>query len=90
MPPRLKRYNIDSYDLIRASEDAHRSGLHIIGVYHSHPDAPVEPSQFDLEHAWPNLMYVVISLLRGRPLDIGAWSLNQAATAFELHELKVF
>jgi len=88
-PSRLKRYNIDPKELIRADEEARRSGLNLIGVYHSHPDAPVEPSQFDLEHAWPAYTYIVLSLQNGEPRDVAAWSLSQNGTAFQLDELRV-
>jgi len=87
---RAKRFSIDPNEFIRAEEEAKRSNLALIGFYHSHPDAPVEPSRIDFENAWPKFTYIVISLQNGEPRDVGAWSLNQAATGFELDELKVF
>ena len=68
---RVRRYRIDSSDLVYAHAEARQYGLHLIGAYHSHPDAPVEPSQFDLRYAWPNFTYIVISLQEGEPLDVG-------------------
>ena len=88
-PSRLKRYSIDPPELIRAGEEARRSNLELFGVYHSHPDAPVEPSAVDLEFAWPDFTYLVLSLQSGEPRDVGAWSLNETRTAFELDKLKV-
>ena len=88
-PPRFKRYSIDPIELIHASNEARRTNLELIGVYHSHPDAPVEPSQVDLDNAWPNFTYIVISLERGAPRDVGAWSLNAVAATLELEELTV-
>ena len=38
----------------------------LVGFYHSHPDHPAVPSAFDLEHAWPNLSYVIVSVRDGR------------------------
>jgi proteasome lid subunit RPN8/RPN11 len=87
---RMRRYRIDSSDLFRAREEALRAGLTLIGAYHSHPNAPVEPSQLDLDYAWPNFTYLVISLKEGEPQEVGAWSLNQTATAFEPEELQVY
>jgi proteasome lid subunit RPN8/RPN11 len=86
---KLKRYSIDPPELIRAGEEARRSGLDLIGVYHSHPDAAVVPSRVDLQFAWPDFTYLILSLEGGEPRDVGAWSLNQAGTAFELNELQV-
>jgi len=87
--PRAKRFSIEPIELIRAEEEAKRSNLDLIGFYHSHPDAPVEPSQIDFENAWPKFTYLVISLQNGEPRDVGAWSLNQTTTGFDLDELKV-
>jgi proteasome lid subunit RPN8/RPN11 len=89
-PSRIRRYSIDASEIIRAQKVARSANLDLIGVYHSHPDAPVEPSQFDLDYAQPNFVYLVISLNRGEPLDLGAWLLSQTEPAFELEELKVF
>ena len=88
-PPRFRRYRIDPIEFIHASNEARRTNLELIGVYHSHPDAPVEPSQVDLENAWPNFTYIVISLEKGALRDVGAWSLNDLAATFELEELTV-
>jgi proteasome lid subunit RPN8/RPN11 len=41
---RAKRFKIDPMELIRADEEANRSTLDLVGVYHSHPDAPAQPS----------------------------------------------
>jgi len=89
VPPRLKRYRIDPRELIRAGEEARRLNLELVGVYHSHPDAPVEPSRVDLEYAWPNFNYLILSLQGGEPRDVAVWSLNRSGTQFELTELAV-
>jgi proteasome lid subunit RPN8/RPN11 len=88
-PSKRRRYNIDPLELVRADEDAQRSNLDLIGVYHSHPDASVEPSQLDLEHAWPNFTYLVLSLQNGEPRDFAAWILTQDGTAFDRDEMRI-
>ena len=88
-PPKRRRYNIDPLELVRADEDARRSNLDLIGVYHSHPDAPVEPSQLDLEHAWPNFTYLVLSIQNGEPSDFAAWILTHDGTAFDREEIRI-
>ena len=42
-------------------------GVELLGFYHSHPDHPARPSQYDLDHAWPVFSYVIISVAEGRP-----------------------
>jgi proteasome lid subunit RPN8/RPN11 len=86
---RRNRYNIDPKDLIRADEEARRSNMSLIGIYHSHPDAPAQPSQFDLEHAWPWYTYLLLSVENGQPKDIAAWNLSEDRSAFHLDDLKV-
>ncbi len=41
-------------------------GGELLGFYHSHPDHPARPSQFDLDHAWPKFAYVIVSVTAGR------------------------
>jgi proteasome lid subunit RPN8/RPN11 len=55
----------------------------LIGFYHSHPDHPARPSQFDLEHAWPNFSYPIVSVLDGRAADLRSWRLRADRTAFD-------
>lgn len=86
---RRNRYNIDPKDLIRADEEARRSNMSLIGIYHSHPDAPAQPSQFDLEHAWPWYTYLLLSVQNGHPKDVAAWNLSEDRSAFQLDDLKV-
>jgi len=86
---RRSRYNIDPMELVRADEEARRSNLNLIGIYHSHPDAPVQPSQFDLEHAWPWYTYLVLSVQNGEPKDVGAWFLSDDRSTFHLDDLRV-
>jgi len=86
---RNKQYRIDPVEFIRADEEARRSSLDLIGFYHSHPDAPVEPSQTDLENALLSYTYLVLSLQNGEPRDVAAWSLSRDKSAFELIELRI-
>ncbi len=86
---RRSRYNINPMDLVRADDEARRSNLDLIGIYHSHPDAPVQPSQVDLENAWPWYTYVIVSLQNGAPRDVAAWLLSEDRSTFHLDDLRV-
>ena len=55
---------------------AREHGLEVIGWYHSHPDHPARPSDFDREHAWPWYSYVIVSVMNGEPGDMTSWRLN--------------
>ncbi|HSR66387.1 MAG TPA: M67 family metallopeptidase [Acidobacteriota bacterium] len=61
-----------------------KKGLHVVGVYHSHPDAPPQPSRFDLKMAWPELVYWIFSVRRGQARQSRAWRLRPSADQVEI------
>src|SRR5215469_14535179 len=54
------RFAVTSEDVRDAEKAAHAAGLDVVGWYHSHPDHPARPSEFDREHAWPWYSYVIV------------------------------
>jgi proteasome lid subunit RPN8/RPN11 len=76
------RYQIDPEAFRRAQSVLDSQGLEIVGVYHSHPDHPAEPSVFDRDHAWPRLSYVIVAVAAGRAGDMKSWRLSDDRTAF--------
>ena len=67
------------------SAEARASALaaDLMGFYHSHPNEPARPSAYDLEHAWPNFIYVIISVTNGVPGDVTAWWLRDNRSGFD-------
>ncbi len=47
--------------MLRGEREARARGLDVVGIYHSHPDCPAVPSQFDLDHAWPVYSYIIVT-----------------------------
>jgi proteasome lid subunit RPN8/RPN11 len=80
-PRRRFRVSPDDYRQSEASADA--AGADLVGFYHSHPDHPAQPSQYDLDHAWPNLSYVIVAVAAAAPGDIRSWRLRADRSAFE-------
>lgn len=81
---RRNRYAIDPADVLAAEREAESTGLDLVGFFHSHPDAPAEPSATDLAQAsWPGFAYVIVSVLDGRVGDVRAWTLSSDRTRFE-------
>jgi proteasome lid subunit RPN8/RPN11 len=78
-----RRFLVRPSDYRDAEAYASRSGGELLGFYHSHPDHPSRPSQYDLEHAWPSLAYVIVSVRGGEPKEITAWQLKEDRSAFE-------
>jgi proteasome lid subunit RPN8/RPN11 len=77
-----RRFLVRPQDYRSAEARASEQGLELIGFYHSHPDHPARPSQYDLDHAWPVFSYVIISVAEGRPGDITSWRLADDRSAF--------
>jgi proteasome lid subunit RPN8/RPN11 len=76
------RYLIEPEAFLRAAKELERAGLEVLGVYHSHPDHPARPSEFDREHAWPRLSYVVVRVAGGLAAEASSWVLADDRTAF--------
>jgi len=70
------RFAVTADDVRDAEKAASQHGLEVIGWYHSHPDHPARPSDFDREHAWPWYSYVIVSVMAGKPADMTSWRLN--------------
>ncbi len=81
------RYLIPPEAMIEAEQVATRQGLDVIGFFHSHPDHPEQPSDFDREHAWPWYSYLVTSVHEGRAVKTAAWTLSDDRAAFIPEEL---
>ena len=80
---KTNRYNIDPLDLLDLETEIDEKGLTMIGIYHSHPDHPSRPSQYDLGNAWPNLSYFVVSIEKGKAAKLTSWRLNNDRSLFD-------
>src|SRR5262245_49613952 len=57
-----RRFLVRPSDYRLAEQQASERGAELLGFYHSHPDHPARPSQYDLDHAWPNFAYVIVAV----------------------------
>ncbi|MBD2740046.1 M67 family metallopeptidase [Coleofasciculus sp. FACHB-1120] len=75
------RYAIAPEDMLKAQKQARGaspSPLDIIGIYHSHPDHPAIPSEFDRACAWSVYSYIIVSVQQSKAGDLRNWSLDDA------------
>lgn len=86
---RERRYLIDPEEYSKAESFAAQQAVQIVGLYHSHPDHPAEPSQFDLEQALPWFSYVIAAVENGIPAAVRSWRLRDDRSAFDEEELVV-
>jgi len=69
-------------DVMRAERYAREKKLDVIGYYHSHPDCPAVPSQYDLDHALPVWSYVIVSVEKGKAVDLRSWEMENDRSKF--------
>jgi proteasome lid subunit RPN8/RPN11 len=79
---RRNRYLLSAEDYLRGEAEADRLGLEVLGVFHSHPDHPNRPSEFDREWAWPNYSYIITSVWSGRAIESRAWRMTDDRQEF--------
>ena len=82
------RYNIDPLELLELEDEMDEKNFTMVGIYHSHPDHPAKPSKFDLENAWPNLSYIVLSVIKGQARNLTAWRLGSNNIKFHEESIK--
>ncbi|MGH9356022.1 MAG: M67 family metallopeptidase [Terriglobia bacterium] len=83
------RFLIDPADMRKVERDAKARGLDIIGFYHSHPDHPARPSDYDRDHAFPWYSYVIIAVHAGQPGPVASFTLREDRLSFEEESVQV-
>ena len=81
------RFLIAPEELMRGEKHARQRGRDVVGFYHSHPDHPAVPSQFDLDHAWPVYSYIIVSVVSGRAEELFSWELRPDRSRFDAEDL---
>lgn len=82
------RFLISAEEMRRLETEARRRGLDVVGFYHSHPDHPARPSEYDREHAWPWYSYVILEVRGGRDAAMRSWRLTEGRERFEEEPLE--
>ena len=83
------RFSVTAEDVRDAEKAAQEKRLDVVGWYHSHPDHPARPSQYDREHAWPWYSYVIVSVAGGKPAEMTSWRLNDDRSEYAGEELAI-
>jgi proteasome lid subunit RPN8/RPN11 len=76
------RFAVTADDVREAEKSASAQGFEVIGWYHSHPDHPAKPSDFDRDHAWPWYSYIIVSVHTGVPQDMTSWRLKDDRSGY--------
>ncbi len=84
-----RRYLIRPDEYLRVERQARERGEQVLGIYHSHPDHPARPSQYDLQYAWPNIDYVIMAVTDRNVEAITAWRLAESQSQFEEEDILI-
>jgi proteasome lid subunit RPN8/RPN11 len=82
-----RRFMVRPSDYRAAEQKAGELGGDLLGFYHSHPDHPARPSQYDLDHAWPTFAYIIVAVASGKSEAMTVWYLKEDRSAFDEGEL---
>lgn len=81
-PARHNRYKLSPQDYLQGEQFADSLGYAVLGVFHSHPDHPNRPSEFDRQWAWPNFSYLITSVSQGKASGSRSWRLREDRASF--------
>jgi proteasome lid subunit RPN8/RPN11 len=76
------RFSVTPEDVLLADKAARQQGLDVVGWYHSHPDHPARPSQYDQDHAWPWYSYIIVTVHAGAAKEMTSWRLKDDRSAY--------
>lgn len=77
-----RRFLIAPTDVLSAMKKAMAAGMDLIGVYHTHPEHPAVPSEFDRDAASPGWSYVILSVRAGEVTEFRSWVLSEVDERF--------
>ncbi|WP_273843595.1 M67 family metallopeptidase [Rubrobacter calidifluminis] len=80
---RERRFLIEPLKIREFEERAEEREMEVLGFYHTHPDHPAEPSEYDREHAWPGWSYVIASVGADGIKDIRSWVLKADRSGYD-------
>lgn len=83
------RYAMTPQNWANMEDEADEQGLSLVGYYHSHPNAPAIPSEYDRVHALPNFIYIISSVMQGKAVDMRVWELSQDRSQFNARVLEL-
>ncbi|HEY7088113.1 MAG TPA: M67 family metallopeptidase [Tepidisphaeraceae bacterium] len=84
---RYHRFSISPKQLMEAEKKAGEQDCLVLGFYHSHPDHPARPSEYDRQHAWPFYSYVIVSIAKREPIDLTSWVLDDVTETFNRQDV---
>lgn len=86
---RKRRFVIDPQEYLEVENKADSQNRSLIGIVHSHPDAPDIPSEYDRNHAFTDFSYIIISTTEKKINGFRSWRLQEDRKSFFEEEIQV-
>jgi len=86
---RRNRFSLTPEDVLSAERAARDRRMELVGWYHTHPDHPARPSEFDREHAWPWYSYVILGVAASGPGEMTSWRLSDDRSGYAPESIEV-
>jgi len=86
---RRNRFLITPEDYMKAEMKAAELGVDLIGVFHSHPDCPNVPSEYDREWAQPFFSYIITRVDHGKSVSHRSWRLLEDRSKYDEEEIEI-
>lgn len=86
---RHNRFLIEPKDYLNGELEADKLGLGVVGIFHSHPDSPNNPSTYDRDWAQPFFSYIITSVYSAKATGSRSWLLSEDRTHFDEEEIKI-
>jgi proteasome lid subunit RPN8/RPN11 len=83
------RYAMTPQNWMKMEDEADARHLTLVGYYHSHPNHVAIPSDYDREHALPNFIYIITSVMEGKAVEMLVWELAHDRSKFDARILEV-
>ena len=84
---RSRRFLIEPLQIKEFEERARERDMDLLGFYHSHPDHPAKPSEYEREHAWPYYSYVIAAVAEDRVEGLRSWVLKEDRSGYEEEQI---
>jgi proteasome lid subunit RPN8/RPN11 len=83
------RFLLTPQDMLHGENEAARRALDVIGIFHSHPDHPAQPSGFDRDWALPWYSYIITTVEKGRATVSRSWLLKEDRSDYEEETIQI-
>ena len=90
-PPvgRERRYMVSPDTMYKLMREERQTKRKVLGFYHSHPNHPARPSEYDRVWAMNWYSYAIVSVMDREPSDLTWWTLSEDGAKFDAETIQI-